>query len=155
MSGQQELLKLLEIISQRIQYHHDALWEEAKHYSWWIYILFTGLIFLYIRLPGFTLLGPCQRALIMGFGSAFGIFISIMGFNAVRLESKYFKADRQKRNRILLALEVDQAIKKDFDPVKDKESFGIRRGFKLTFIITAILFLLFGILSVLTLVQSS
>ena len=84
MSGQQELLKLLEIISQRIQHHHDSLWEEAKHYSWWIYIIFAGLIYLYIRLPEFTLLEPCERALLMAFGSAFGIFISIMGFNAFR-----------------------------------------------------------------------
>ena len=151
MSGQQELLKLLEIISQRIQHHHDSLWEEAKHYSWWIYIIFAGLIYLYIRLPEFTLLEPCERALLMAFGSAFGIFISIMGFNAVRLESKYFKDARQMRNCILSALEVDQSIKKDFDPVKDKEGFGIRRGFKLTFIITAILFLCFGILTVVTL----
>ena len=156
MSGQQQLLKLLEIISQRVQHCHDALWEEAKHYSWWIYIIFAGLIYLYFKLPLFTILEPWQRALLMGFGSAFGAFISIMGFNAVRLESKYFKDARQMRNRILADLkEVDQSIKENFDPVKDKEGFGIRSGFKLTFIITAILFLCFGIFSVVTLLQSS
>ncbi len=152
MSGQQELLKLLEIISQRIQHHHDSLWEEAKHYSWWIYIIFAGLIYLYIRLPESTLLEPCKQALLMAFGSAFGIFISIMGFRAIRLESKYFKDARKMRNRILSALEeVDQSIKEKFDPVGDKKGFGIRRGFQLTFIITAILFLCFGIFSVVTL----
>ncbi len=153
MSGQQELLKLLEIISQRVQHHHDALWEEAKHYSWWIYIIFAGLIYLYFKIPLFTILEPWQRALLMGFGNAFGAFISIMGFNAIRLESKYFKNARQMRNRILADLEeVDQSIKKDFDPVEDKKGFGIRSGFQLTFIITVILFIGFGIFSVITLV---
>jgi len=154
MSGQQELLKLLEIISQRVQHCHDALWEEAKHYSWWVYIIFAGLIslYLYFRLSGDALLEPWQRALLTGLGSAFGVFISVMGFNAIRLESKYFKAARQMRNRILTALEeVDQSIKQDFDPVKDKEGFGIRRGFQLTFIITALLFVVFGVFSVVTL----
>jgi hypothetical protein len=152
MSGQQELLKLLEIISQRAQHHHDALWEEAKHYSWWIYIIFAGLIYLYFKLPSFTILG----ALLMGLGSAFGVFISIMGFNAVRLESEYFKDARCVRNCILADLKgVDQSIKEKFDPVKDKEGFGIRSGFKLTFIITAILFLCFGIFSVVTLLHVS
>jgi hypothetical protein len=156
MSGQQELLKLLEIISQQIQYHHESLWEEAKHYAWWIYIIFAGLIYLYLGLSGFKLLEPCQQALIMGLGNAFGLFISIMGFNAVRLESKYFKAARQRRNRILAALKnVDQSIKKDFDPAEDKGGFGIRRGFQLTFIITALFFVGFGIFSVVTLVRGS
>jgi hypothetical protein len=152
MSSQQELLKLLEVISQRIQHNHDALWEEAKHYSWWIYIIFAGLIYLYFKLPSFTILEPWQRALLVGLGSAFGVFISIMGFNAIRLESKYFKDARCVRNCILADLkEVGQSIKENFDPVKDKESFGIRSGFKLTFIITAILFAGFGAFSVVTL----
>jgi hypothetical protein len=154
MSGQQELLKLLEIISQRVQHCHDALWEEAKHYSWWVYIIFAGLIslYLYFRLPEFAILEPCQRALVMGFGSAFDVFISMMGFNAIRLESKYFKDARRMRNRILADLEeVDQYIKEKFDPVKDEEGFGIRCGFQLTFIITALLFVGFGVFSVVTL----
>jgi len=156
MSDQQESLRLLlEIISQRIQHHHDALWEEEKHYSWWIYIIFAGLIYLYLRLPGFTFLKPYQQALLMGLGSAFGFFISIMGFRAIRLESKYFKDARKMRNRILADLEVDQSIKEKFDPVGDKEGFGIRRGFQLTFIITALLFVGFGIFSVVTLLQCS
>jgi len=158
MSEQQELLKLLEIISQRVQHCHDALWEEAKHYSWWVYIIFAGLIslYLYFRLSENALLEAWQQALLMGLGNAFGVFISVMGFNAIRLESKYFKDARRMRNCILADLKgVDQSIKEKFDPVKDKEGFGIRSGFKLTFLITAFLFLLFGILSVLTLLSGS
>jgi hypothetical protein len=161
MSDQQELLKLLEIASQRVQHCHDALWEEAKHYSWWVYIIFAGLIYLYFKLPEFTLLEQWQQALLMYLGSAFGVFISIMGFNAVRLESKYFKDARCVRHCILAKLEgVDQSIKEKFDPVKDKKGedkggFGIRCGFELTFIITALLFAGFGVFSVLTLLNGS
>ena len=133
MSGQQELLKLLEVTSQRVQHHHDALWEEEKHYSWWIYIIFAGLIYLYLRLPAFTLLEPCQRALLMGLGSAFGVFISIMGYHVVRRESEFFYKARHMRNRILAALELDQSITQDFDRVKDEANEPLLKLFSKAF----------------------
>jgi len=199
MSGQQALLKLLEVISQRVQHHHDALWEEEKHYSWWIYIIFGGLIYLYLRLPSFTALEPYQQALLMSLGSVLGVFISIMGYHAVRREGEMFHKARKIRKRILAALEIEQSIIQDFDsiegeanksfwglwkyaivslfsavfsslcgllarvfkkkPNENKKSnntnFSIRDGFQLTFLITALLFIGFGIFSVATLLQNS
>ena len=159
MNNQQVLLKLLEIISQRVQYHHDALWEEAKHYSWWVYSIFAGLISLYIyfRLSGFVILEPCPKAWLMWLciiGSAFGAFISMMGFNAVRLESEYFNDARCVRKHILKKLKVERSIIREFDLIGGK-AFGIRCGFKLTFLITAVLFIVFGVFSVLTLLYGS
>ena len=176
MSGQQKLLKLLEIISQRVQHHRDALWQVEKHYSWWIYIIFAGLIYLYLN----------KQALLIVLGSTFGFFISIMGYHVLRRESKFFYEALRMRKRILGALELEPSITQDFDPVKgeankpllklfskafgtlfhasiirkptkrkrNSNSFGIRDGFQLTFLITAFLFIGFGIFSVVTLVQS-
>jgi len=186
MNDQQELLKLLEITSQRVQHHHNTLWEEEKHYSWWIYIIFAGLIYLYLKLPGITFLEPCQQALLMGIGNAFGLFMSITGYHVVRRESEFFYGALRTRKRILGALGVKQSIIREFVPARDKanepllrlfskafgslfhasvirnstkrnsqDSFGIRDGFQLTFIITAILFIGFGIFSVVTLAQSA
>lgn len=30
---------LVAIESKRVEIHHSALWEEEKHYTWWIYII--------------------------------------------------------------------------------------------------------------------
>jgi hypothetical protein len=174
MSGQQELLKLLEVISQRVQHHHDALWEEEKHYSWWIYIIFAGLIYLYLN----------HHVLLMVLGSAFGLVISIMGYYVVRREGEFYYETRHKRNRVLACLELEQSIIQDFDPVRSEanrpllelfskafrtllhtrfrrkstkrdsnDNFGIRDAFQLTFIMTAILFFAFGIFSVVLLLR--
>ncbi len=48
MATKTELLKHFELANQRIRYHHDSLWEEEKHYSWWVYILLAGLIYIYL-----------------------------------------------------------------------------------------------------------
>jgi hypothetical protein len=156
MSDQQELLKLLEIISQRIQHNHDALWEEAKHYSWWVYIIFAGLIYLYFKRPLLAILEPWQLALLIGLGSLFGIFLSLIGLNAVYRESKHFNEARCIRSHIIRELNVKQSIKQEFDPIypKDKKGLGIRKGFKITFIVTAALFLIFGAFSIWTLLVS-
>jgi CRISPR/Cas system-associated protein Cas10 (large subunit of type III CRISPR-Cas system) len=31
----EELFKVLEIAEARRRFHHEALWEEEKHFSWW------------------------------------------------------------------------------------------------------------------------
>jgi len=211
MSGQQELLKLLEVISQRVQHHHDALWEEAKHYSWWIYILLAGLVSLYLNLGS---LKPWVGIPLTVLGNLFGCVLSLIGYNAVRREGKMFHEARQIRARIFVALRLNQPMPKphereflmpqkdfkikDFISVKseanksflglwgcaivslfstassslcgllarvfkkkpnenkksNRTNFGIRDGFQLTFLITALLFIALLVVSVITLLRS-
>ncbi len=200
MSGQQELLKLLEVTSQRVQHHHDALWEEAKHYSWWIYILLAGLISLYLNLLNLCFLEPWVGILLTVLGNLFGCVLSLIGYNAVRREGEMFYEARQIRARILVALGLDQLMPephereslmpqkdfkiKDFNSVKSKANepllklfckalkaffhasiirkptkrnskngLGIRDGFQLTFLITALLFIVLLVVSLITLIQ--
>jgi hypothetical protein len=49
MEENSELWKHLELMAQRINHHRDALWEEEKHYTWWIYITFVGLIYIFVN----------------------------------------------------------------------------------------------------------
>ena len=112
MAESEDLLKLLEIISQRIQNHHSALWEEEKHYSWWIYIIFAGLIYLYLKLypTSVIFLTPLEKTLIIVAISIFGIFISLMGYHVVRKESEFFYEARQIRARIFAYLNINKSM---------------------------------------------
>jgi hypothetical protein len=112
MAGSEDLLKLLEITSQRIQNHHSALWEEEKHYSWWIYIIFAGLIYLYLKLypTSVTFLTPPLKSSIIVAISILGIFISIMGYHVVRKEGEFFYEARQIRARIFTYLNINKSM---------------------------------------------
>ncbi len=195
MTNKTELLKLLEATYQRIQHHHDALWEEAKHYSWWIYILLAGLISLHLNL---RFLEPWVGILLVVLGNLFGCVLSLIGFNAVRREGEMFYTARQMRDHIMVALKLDQPIPNpsgsgfitivpqeefvdqpaNLPPLKlapnacgaffnalkkkpnneanknRKKSFGIRDGFQLTFLITACLFIVLLVVSLITLIQA-
>lgn len=183
MASNPELLKLLELVFQSRQHYHSTLWEEEKHYSWWVYIIFAGLIYLYFKLlPPVTLLVPWQKALIMGLGSLFGFFISIVGHKVVRRESEYFYEARQMYDRIIIALRLNQPMpdpysSESFFPyqvrVEDwkcvrsqankplhkligglfKRNLGIRDHFQLSFLVAALLFAGFGIFSIITLLN--
>jgi len=119
MAESEDLLKLLETISQRIQNHHSALWEEEKHYSWWIYIIFAGLIYVYLKMlpPSIVFLTLFQKTLIMFLGCTLGIFICLMAYNVVRRESEFFYDARQIRARIITTLDLNQQMP---NPYSDK-----------------------------------
>ena len=71
-----KLLKYLEIIERRIQHHHDALWEEEKHYTWWIYVL-IGFIILVVTSEFISI--KTKELIIIGI-SLIGIFISCSAY---------------------------------------------------------------------------
>jgi hypothetical protein len=179
-----ELLKLLEIASERERHHHNSLWEEEKHYSWWVYIILGGLLYLRFKLPESSL-APWQQALFIGLGSAFGFFISLAGYKIICRESEYFHEARQISNRIRCAItnSLRQNIPNEagfysffppgdvtikcWDQVKSEanknpcrrtkgdsgEKRGIRDWFKSTFIVTAIIFVLFGVFAVINMLH--
>jgi len=180
MVNEPELLRLLEIAAQRVRHHHDALWEEEKHYSWWIYIIFAALIFVYAHRPFVA----WQNVAILTAGSAFGVFICLIGYKVVRRESKYFHEAIQIRDRIIIALGLDQPVArpdgasftmmppnqisiKDWNSVRSeankslrqlaaaifRRNLGIRDCFQLTFVITAFCFAAFAIFSGITILN--
>lgn len=106
MEKESKLLKLLELVSQRIADHRDALWEEEKHYTWWIYIIFGGLIYIFVN----DYLCLQWKMVLITLGSLFGVFISLTGYNVIRRESEQFHLARQIYARTVIALGLNQPI---------------------------------------------
>jgi len=177
MANNPELLKHLELASQRLRHHHSALWEEEKHYTWWVYVVFGALIFIYAN----QFLDTCQKIIVIGFGSVFGLLMSIIGFHVVRREGEQFHEALQEYHRTVIALGLNRPFprpdggepinlmegieKKDFKSVKSqankplhkliagvlKGGLGIRDCFQLIFFISGLLFIGFFFISVITL----
>jgi hypothetical protein len=177
--NQQSLEKYLEVISGRERHYHDALWEAEKHYTWWVYILFGGLIYLY------TSFGICNifKFVLILFVSLFGMWISFAAINAIRRDGEAFCVAHQMfqraiialglakqkrnlpRNGILyeeakgtpewLAVEEVKSGAKNCGFRKPSFSFSIRYIFWVTFWVTLGIFGLSTILSVVTLICPS
>ena len=164
MANNPELLKHLEVVSQRERHHHDILWEEEKHYSWWVYVVFAGLVFIYSHSnPAFL---PEYKIIAIIFGTFLGVWLSISAIRVIHLESKYLHEARQLYTRTIIALElhkhyilcnellVPEIEFKDMDCVRynaNKFDFGIRSIFKYHFLLVAHLFVGFMIFSIITL----
>jgi hypothetical protein len=105
VSDDQQLLeKYLEVISERERSYHSSLWEEEKHYTWWVYILFAGLIYLYIS---HEISNIIKFILIFGL-SLFGIWISLAAINAIRRDGEAFCVAHQIFQRAIIALGLDK-----------------------------------------------
>ena len=119
MASRPELFKHLELMSARIRNHHGALWEEEKHYSWWIYILFAGLVYIYCN-------GNCQQELryfIIIALSLIGILVSIVASRVVKLEGRYLHQAIQLYQRTAIALGFSGSINDFISKEHFKEPF--------------------------------
>src|SRR4051794_19186726 len=78
-----ELLKIAQTIR---DYHHRALWEEERHFTWLLWILITGMagVFLVSNLDK-----PTKAAVVLGFASL-GATFSLLAYRVVRREGVYF-----------------------------------------------------------------
>ena len=172
----QELIKLLEIANQRIRHHHDALWKEETHYTWLVYILAAGVIFIAAG-SGFSwILKPVIIAIL----GIIGIVICWLGYLVVRKEGQFFHVALQIRNRLNYAVGLSQSVKiePDFNerliPDEDIEikswekinceankplkcllkgifkpsSMGIRDWFQITLLLPILLFITMIIISI-------
>jgi hypothetical protein len=103
----QELIKLLDLANQRVRHHHDALWKEETHYTWLVYILAAGVIYI------FFISGVCWplKAVIDVPLSIIGICVCLIGYSVVRKEGRYFHEALQIRNRLNRAVGLDKRIK--------------------------------------------
>lgn len=180
MEDRQELLNILEISQALRKYYHDALWDEEKHFTWWVSIVFSALVFVYSS----SQLCAWQKVAVLTMGSLFGIFLSFIGCFVVRKEGVYFRDAMEtfQRTSITLglheepqnapdskkkfALMPEYPISKSFEEARDKankpfmrllagvcrpKTLGVRDFFQLIFIASGLLFLVFCIFTWLTL----
>lgn len=177
----QELLKILEISQSLRKYYHDALWDEEKHFTWWVSILFPGLILAYSS----SQLCVWQKVTVITMGSLFGVLLSFIGYFVVRKEGVYFKDAMETFQRTSLALGLHESreytstqqrfalmppypMSEGFDEARSKANkpfwrlltgicrpkvLGVRDFFQLIFIASGLLFLVFCIFTWLTLVS--
>lgn len=179
MEDRQELLKVLEMSQALRKYYHDALWEEEKHFTWWVSIVFPSLVFVYS-----SQLYAWQKAAVITVGSLFGIFLSFTGYIVVRKEGMYFRdaletfcrtsialglheprehiSDSNRR----LALMPEYPVSESFEKARGKankpftrllsgifrpKTLGVRDCFQLVFVVSGLLFFVFGTFTWLTL----
>lgn len=179
MSHDERVLKFYEVTSGRVRNHHNALWEEEKHYSWWVYVLFVGVVSLYI----FANLDNFPKLTLIIAGCCYGLYLSIAAVMIIRREGEQFHEALEMRNRAILALGLykpipiqysgrnivltltpEIEIHKDFD-VKTLHAnkgfrefckaayrckLGIRDIFQLSFVLASVLFILLIIISCMT-----
>lgn len=171
----EENLKILEISQELRKYYHDALWEEEKHFTWWVSIVFPSLVLIYSS----SQLCASQKVALITIGSLFGIFLAYIGFNVVKKEGIYFKESLETFNRTSLALGLhtqrgneahplmpEYLISNSFEEAKDSANkpfirllsslfnpmrLGVRDCFQLVFVFSGFLFFIIWLFTLLTL----
>jgi len=106
MENNPKLLKLLELASQQWRQHLENLWQEEKHYTWWIYIIFIGLFYI----NSINQLDKPYKTVLIALGSLFGVFVSVMGYVVVRRESVFFHEAYETYKRTAIVLGLNQPI---------------------------------------------
>jgi hypothetical protein len=150
--------------TQRLIHYHESLWEEEKHYTWWIYIIIGALILLYAN---HSTIQPWWRVTLLTLVGFFGTFMSITGLRVIRKEGEYLCEQQQIFDRVVIEsgireMRVDgQSLAYDDIEVKElktvrKEAnqpywmlvtgfftgkLGIRDYFQLTFVVSTAAFI--------------
>jgi hypothetical protein len=176
LMDKKELITLLDLANQRVRLHHNALWKEETHYTWLVYILVAGAIYIFFVV---RLYWPLKAAIDI-FLSMIGIIVCLLGCSVVRKEGRYFNKVRQIRNRLNYAIGLSQRVKaehdfnemllpfqdteiKDWNEVESKankppkdllkgifkpDSMGIRDWFQITLLLPILLFAIIIVLSI-------
>jgi hypothetical protein len=124
-------------LQMRLNSHRQTLWEEQKHFAWWISIILSGLILIFLA----DEIDSKLRIIPIALGCIFGITISIVARRVISKEDIYFQ---EAKNNI-------ERIEKRFTMLKSEDkivNFGtsIKNLFKIVFVIAIILFSLILIL---------
>ena len=165
MERDEKLLRYLELVSKRVRHHHDALWEEEKHYSWWLYPILAGLVYVIIK----DNISPWIEFVIVIGGGIIGLYLSIAAIKVIRRESLFFWRALQTSRNLVAALKINEVKLENGNPIlpeddTEYETFanleakarpplggvfgaffrnntGIRAVFQVTFIVTAAAFI--------------
>ena len=136
-------VQLLEQAKARFKHIHDALWKEETHYTWLIYILAAGVIFIFS-----SELSPFFKFVVVSALSFLGVIVCIIAYNVIWRESQYLDEAIESRKRYmkLLPITYHEAYPESAGNSPDG---NIRRLFKLTVLLPIGLFLLIFVLSAL------
>jgi hypothetical protein len=80
-------LTRLQIAQSIRDFHHKGLWEEEKHFTWLVSIIFSAIIFLITN----DKLMPFDKSILVMFVSFIGIIISLIGLKVFIAESINFQ----------------------------------------------------------------
>jgi hypothetical protein len=150
MANVEDWLRYLEIVSQRVRHCHDALWEEEKHYSWWIYPILAGTIWVLASEPLQS--DPCLQTIIVAVASSLGIYLSWAGFHTISREHGFFRSWLYLQDQIEVALrqkaseiqKIEQTLPFPVydpnSPIRPSQGVGITQVFKVNFVVTGIIF---------------
>lgn len=162
------MIPYLEATSQRVSHHGKLLWEEEKHYTWWVYVLLGAMLYL---LLSHQVSGGLRLCLIV-IVSLFGIAISSIGLRVIRVEGVQFYDALRLQDEILDMMNLpgtrghkhpargsankglpDELITSFFKTMlrtgkldEDKKA-GIRDCFQVTLILAILLFILLDLVS--------
>jgi hypothetical protein len=162
----EELIAYFEATSQRISHHGNLLWEEEKHYTWWVYVVIGAMLYL--------LLSPqvwgCLRLYLIVIVSLFGIVVSCIGLRVIRVEGVQFCDALRLQDKILEAMNLSEireckhvrrAANKGLcelttsffktmlrtDKLDADKKVGIRDCFQVTLMLAVLLFILLDLVS--------
>ncbi len=118
-------VKRLELAHNIREFHHKSLWEEEKHFTWWISIVLSAQIVVYTS----SSLCNENKLTFMVIGSVVGFFLCFTALNIMRKEGGYF--------HIALSIFVSEYNRiyktSPLKPVPEKANEDIRDLIKLFF----------------------
>jgi uncharacterized membrane protein (DUF485 family) len=79
-------LTRLDLAHQIRQSHHNAIWEEQKHFTWLISIILSAQLIVFVGAN----LGSSQKIALIIISSVVGVLFAITGFRVQRIEGVYF-----------------------------------------------------------------
>ena len=150
MSIDKDLFEILRTVQAIREYHHDALWEEEKHFTWLLSILLTAIVGVFV-VGNLDLL---TKSVVIAAFSLLGVILSAFAFRVVRREGDYF---HQANRRFVLIhktcfpeIEIspvpNEANKRLFSLLWSAFTFkaGVRDVFQLVFVVFSMFFVLIG-----------
>jgi len=76
----------LDLTARLRQNHHDAIWEEQRHFTWWISIILSAQLLVLTT----TKIARPEKVALISVASLVGILLALTGFLVQRREGVYF-----------------------------------------------------------------
>jgi hypothetical protein len=86
-----------------VHHYHRALWDEERHYAWWVSIILPSLAFVYVA-PG---VGTDAKRILITAGAGLGMALAWLGQHIVRVESRNFSKAMWRHEALVRVLGLD------------------------------------------------
>lgn len=83
----ESLIAALHEFEERVRSHHDALWEEEKHYTWFLSLFFPAIGVIFMA----TNVRPWVRLIVESILSSFGLVMSRNAISVIARESELMR----------------------------------------------------------------